>query len=368
MSGHLGERLSALLDGEMSAADRAEAEAHLRDCAACARDLEELASVDALARELTVEAPAGYFEELPGRVRARVRARRRRRVAPAAVWAAAAAAVVMVAVVAPLALRRAPSIVPASSPVVPAATPAVPEPQTITAATAPPLDARRAASVPDALQARDVPARLRERDGDRLAKVVAADTARRDKLAAGVAVPAPAAEPLPATALPPAAPTAGRRAEGPVAQTKAEEKAVEAFSDTTADAVVPMAEMRKESDAAATPREGQLSGAGYARSAGPRLSGDERYALLLARRPPTAAGARALGKAWEAFAREFPTDRRADEARVRAIESAVTAWRLGGETVDLASARVAGRAYLDAESAPQRGRVRALLDTLPPAP
>jgi hypothetical protein len=90
--------------------------------------------------------------------------------------------------------------------------------------------------------------------------------------------------------------------------------------------------------------------------------------LLLARRPATAADARALAKAWEAFARDLPADRRADEARVRAIESLAMAWRLGGEPGDLASARAAGEAYVDAERAPQAGRVRALLETLPPTP
>jgi len=74
VSSHPGDRLSAFLDGELSAAERAEVQGHLRECAACTRELEELGAVDAFARELPVEAPAGYFDELPGRVRARVRA------------------------------------------------------------------------------------------------------------------------------------------------------------------------------------------------------------------------------------------------------------------------------------------------------
>ena len=90
MSGHPGERLSAFLDGELPAADRAQVEVHLRECAACARELEELAAVDAFARELPVEAPAGYFEVLPSRVRARVR--RPARIPRLAVWAAAGGA------------------------------------------------------------------------------------------------------------------------------------------------------------------------------------------------------------------------------------------------------------------------------------
>src|SRR5262249_41125643 len=104
MSAHLGERLSAFLDGELPPADRAAVEGHLRQCAACAHELEELAAVDALARELPVQVPPGYFEALPGRVRSRVRTRRR----PwsVAVWVGAAAAAVLVIVVAPTLLMH----------------------------------------------------------------------------------------------------------------------------------------------------------------------------------------------------------------------------------------------------------------------
>jgi len=122
MSGHPGELLSAFLDGELSAAEQAAVEGHLRECAACAHELEELAAVDAFARELPVPAPAGYFEELPGRVRARVR--RPARVPRLAVWAAAAAAAVMAVTVTPLLMQRERSVAaPAaqSAPEVPAA-------------------------------------------------------------------------------------------------------------------------------------------------------------------------------------------------------------------------------------------------------
>jgi putative zinc finger protein len=380
VNGHLGERLSALLDGEMSPADREAAEAHLRDCAACTRELEELASVDALAREWPVEAPAGYFDELPGRVRARVRARRKPRLAPAAVWATAAAAVVMFALVTPLALRQAPSTMPAAAPVAPAPAAVVPEAGAIARV---PLvtEGPRASPVPDALGALEAPARVSERD--RMAKAVAAskppalsapramDATARDKVAANSAVPAPAAPPpsfATAPATPPAAAAAESRAAGAVAPTPAqEEQKAEARPQQVADAAAPMAEKRKEGDATAASREGALAGAGYERAMGRRLRADERYEMLLARRPTTAADARALAKAWEAFARDLPAGRHADEARVRAIESAVTAWRLGGEPGDLESARAAARAYLGAESAPQRDRVRTLLETLPPS-
>ena len=42
MSAHPLDRLSAMLDGELTAEERAQVEAHLRACADCARHLEEL--------------------------------------------------------------------------------------------------------------------------------------------------------------------------------------------------------------------------------------------------------------------------------------------------------------------------------------
>ncbi|HUG52169.1 MAG TPA: zf-HC2 domain-containing protein, partial [Vicinamibacteria bacterium] len=130
MTGHPGERLSAFLDGELDASERGEVERHLRECPACARHLEELSAVDALAREAAVEAPPGYFEALPGKVRTRLRGRGRR--APLALWPAlaAAAAIVLAAVLVPITLTRQRSIVPsmAEEPahVVPAPAPAPP--------------------------------------------------------------------------------------------------------------------------------------------------------------------------------------------------------------------------------------------------
>ncbi len=105
MSAHPETALSAYLDGELPPADRAAVVEHLEVCAACRDRLAELAEVDALARELTVEAPSGYFEELPARLRERMRRPAPRRVPVWTVWAAAAA---VVAVVAPLSLRESP--------------------------------------------------------------------------------------------------------------------------------------------------------------------------------------------------------------------------------------------------------------------
>jgi anti-sigma factor RsiW len=53
---HLGEAVQDLLDGRLSAAERAAAEAHLAGCAECARELDALrVAKDALARARTVE-------------------------------------------------------------------------------------------------------------------------------------------------------------------------------------------------------------------------------------------------------------------------------------------------------------------------
>ena len=109
MSAHVEDRLSPYLDGELSAGERDRVESHLRGCPACARHLEELRAVDAAARALPLEAPAGYFGTFSGRLRERLPQRRARRW-PA--WALAAAAGLALAVLVPLSARRVVSPVP----------------------------------------------------------------------------------------------------------------------------------------------------------------------------------------------------------------------------------------------------------------
>ncbi|HEV7503267.1 MAG TPA: zf-HC2 domain-containing protein, partial [Vicinamibacteria bacterium] len=134
MSSHPAERLSAFLDGELSTADRAQVESHLRECPACAHELEELAAVDAFAREVPVPAPDGYFEELPARVRARVR--RPARIPRPALWAVAAAAAVMAVVVTPVVLQHERSVVAPPAPAA-QAVPQGPAPASLAASIAP---------------------------------------------------------------------------------------------------------------------------------------------------------------------------------------------------------------------------------------
>jgi hypothetical protein len=392
VSGHLGERLSALLDGELSADDRAAAQVHLRECPACAQQLEELAAVDAMARDVPVEAPAGYFDELPGRVRTRLRERRKPRLAPAAVWAAAAAAVVMVAVVTPRLLREARSPAPAATPVVaPAGAPATIQGRAATAdagAASPAATAAGAAPPAAALtrtkaraESDKAPATTTDTAAskERLAKAVTVATAAppppaqeaemqlsrdearlgaaADRRMAGAAPEPPPAAPAPAPANTPgyaAAPAAPQAAGAPSARgavaSMQEQKAEDAPARDSAGAARPTAETRKES------------------YQGRRLRGDERYEVLVARRPATAAEARDAARLWEAFARDLPGDRHADEARVRAVESLATAWRLGGAAEDLTRARGAARSYLEGGQARQPERVRAVLEGLPPSP
>jgi Putative zinc-finger len=402
VSDHLGERLSAFLDGELIADERAEVEAHLRQCAACARELEELGAVDAMARELPVQAPPGYFEALPGRVRSRVRARRRPR--PVMVWMATAAAAILVAVIAPLTLtlRHAPQ--PARAPAMaPEAVDALKE--RALASEAPPMPQAAPTAFAEVPATPPAERRLQERDkSQKLARTAAngapvaaapaaaptaaggarsanamesAAAARHDEGKAEPPAPAGFAPPpaSPRSTLP-AAPVRQavegfereRRVEEAQAKVKdVQPHSVQAESTDLRDEARPL---KKAEDGAATPvpvRKAPVAGALSAHVAS-ALPPDARFEGLRARRPASLAEARALRDAWEAFARDQPADSRADEARVRAIEAGVTAWRLGGDTADLARARAAAAAYLAADGSAQRPRVRALLETLPRSP
>src|SRR5258708_32247212 len=59
-------------DGEVSPPDGAVGADPVAGCEECSRRLQALGIVDAAARELPAEAPAGYFSAFPGRVRRRL--------------------------------------------------------------------------------------------------------------------------------------------------------------------------------------------------------------------------------------------------------------------------------------------------------
>ena len=378
MSGgiHLGERLSVFLDGELSPAERVAAEAHLRECASCAHELEELAAVDTLVRQEPLPAPEGYFETLPGRVRSRIRARRR---TTPAVWTAAAvaAAVVLVSVVAPLTLRHAPTIgAPARPEAQRAAADAIPSesraPSAREAVAVPTARAQAKAAPPAApAMAKPLPAETEDRR-QRLADAEAKKTRDTGALASparAVPPPAPAAAPAGEGAGASAANTARgaarARPELKAEVAEREDSFAQAPASPEAAGAVGGAATDKSADAPAARKLGVAGGNAFAHP-DRALMDDQRFRSLAARRPTSAAEARALREAWEMFARDRPDDPRADEARVRAIEAGVTAWRLGGQTADRDTARAKALAYLAVEGAPQRARVRAALDGLPP--
>jgi anti-sigma factor RsiW len=103
MPTHLGDLVSALLDGELTQAERAAADAHLASCPACRAALQATASARSLLRALSpVEPPFAFYEHMR-------RAEHRRRPAPWLAAAAAAAAVVTLAV-SPRSQHVAPSV------------------------------------------------------------------------------------------------------------------------------------------------------------------------------------------------------------------------------------------------------------------
>jgi Putative zinc-finger len=378
VSSHPAERLSAFLDGELSAADRAQVESHLRECPACAHELEELAAVDAFAREVPVQAPDGYFEALPARVRARVR--RPSRIPRPALWAVAAAAAVMAVVVTPVVLQREGSVMAPTAPVA-QAVPQGPVPATLAASMAPappsfaqPADADRGAR-PLSPAKSEVRGRLQEREEadkpaqNALTRQKTADQfLRRDAPAAAPIVlpPATAAPaPLPASAAAASrAAAAGFEDRAAAPEPKVQAETVEVQTAATAErAAESGADARKEGTRPAQRKLAAGSGASHPDDRA--LMTDKRYEALLARPATSAAEARALRDAWDLFAHDLPADARADEARVRAIEAGVLAWTLGHDPADLSTARARGRAYLQTENAPQAARVRAALEALP---
>lgn len=88
---HLGDAISALLDGELDVVDEAAVRDHLAGCDSCAAELRATQAVRAALRALPVVAPVSDLA-----ARARRRARRERPL----VWAAAAATVVALVVLA----------------------------------------------------------------------------------------------------------------------------------------------------------------------------------------------------------------------------------------------------------------------------
>ncbi len=357
MNGHERERLSAYLDGELKPGERAEVDAHLAVCPECARFLAVLEAVDDGAASLPTVAPEGYFDEFPSRVTARLGTVRR---GPALLprWTWAAAAAVLLAVVTPLTVRQA---------------------------------RLRHAPAP-AQETREHPRGGRQKDEARPGDAVSAILAPAAPAIRPQSSPAPvsAVPPTPSKAL--ASPpkeelpmTASARREPPEGAIPAEPVdagrapgaergepalvagAAEAFDTTRASRPA----VREEESA---PAAGSLESVSAAEARGPAgraVAADEggrTFRRLDASRPASAEAWRRLHDDWLAFAAAHPDGRRADEARVRAIEAACQAWLASGDERDEEAFRREAAAYLGAVDAQQKPRVERLVATPRPRP
>jgi hypothetical protein len=357
VSGHERERLSAYLDGELPPPERAEVAAHLAACPGCAAVLADLAAVDAEAARLPAEAPEGYFERLPSRVVARLESAAKAPGRPwrPPAWAWAAAAALVVALVTPLTLRR----------------------DGAPFSTAPPRTVARPPAAPTAVA---------EGDAGPVREAAPTPLAARPALAPREAMPppsasppeaAPGAAPFAAAAPPPSVPEgraveeARRQRDALGAREKGEALAAAALDeeDLLADAAVepepgPPPLVRSP----AAPAAASLESAGRRAEAGgvaaKAAAGDEAeraFRSLDGARPDSVEEWRRQRDAWRAFAAAHPGGRRADEARVRAIEAAREAWLGSGEESDARAFRQDAADYLASPDARQKPRVELLL-------
>ena len=359
---HPREALSAYLDGELPADERRAVELHLAGCPPCAAALEELAAVDALAREAAPpDAPAGYFDALPSRVRARVRAPRRR-VSP--LWLVPLAAGLMVAVLAPPVLREdaarekatgnAPARAPADGALAQAPAPAA----------APP------ALVPEEVEGAGIPqpaATPRAREQKREA---APGLAKEAPPAASAVVEA-REEPLrradarqePFAAAPPAAPASERDAD---AQAQVAGAGVDVGGRATArDALADTTSAEKAQGTPPPPAQNRAGAAAGRLSATADESGppkakkavaDDGFLEAAAIPLGTVEGARRARDAWRRYVAAHPGN---DEALVRLVEAAVAAYRASGDAGDRAIAERDAESYLARGDGPGAERVRA---------
>ena len=369
--GHERERLSAYLDGELPTGEAAAVAAHVAACPDCAERLAELAAVDERFAATPLDAPAGYFDTYASRVRERIEAEPPRSAArrvPA--WAWAVAAVLVLAVVTPLTLRR-PGV---SAP--PADGAAARERGADRVAGAPPAAVggmAREAEPSLALAQQEAATPTAKRPAAEASGTAPATTAR----------PAPVLPPVPAArpSAPGSAEPATVGASGPPAVAPAPARAVAREETAVADAAAanagagPGAAGRLQ-EAERLPAEGGVAGYGVAASAESRAKGTDAapadelepresaraaFARLAAAAPRTALEWRRAGRGWQAFADEHPGDRRADDARVRAVEAAFEAWRAGGEAADRRAFETGALGYLARDDAAQRARVEALV-------
>ncbi len=359
MSGHEHERLSAYLDDALAPGERAQVAAHLHACAECAGRLAELASVDAAVASLPSEAPQGYFETLPARVRARLEPRAASRRLPIWTWAAAAA--LLLAVVTPLTLLRRSEVGSVHPPrEIPAA--AAPEPAEPQAA----AESRAAEMARVELKAetppqRPVPALASPLPKKREPGFAAAPTEADASLARQPAAPAVAQSAAPAAAreeemaAPPSDAGAMAEAVASAARNQAKASGDRKVDEGPRDAVAPAA-----SDES-LPGRTRAAGPAGALATPKLVSTEAEWRRLDAARPRTPAEWRRLREEWRRFAARDPGIPQADEARVRVIEAGREAWRGGGAAADEVLFRKDAALYLERDDAGQKERVRDLL-------
>jgi hypothetical protein len=355
VSGHERERLSAYLDEELPPGERAVVEAHLAACPACAAFLAELAAVDEAAAAQPVEAPEGYFEAFPARVRARLRPAKATAFAARRmpVWTWAAAAALLLAVVTPLTLRQ---LRPSPAAVTPAPAPAKSETER---AGGP----RRPEAPPTAPPAQPAP---REKRGAAPAPVRPevpapgaapfpreAEAAKDQAMGEGFFAPEPGAPPPPGQER--AVPAMPADVESPRAVGGVRSEAFASRAER-----VPVHPRPAASAEATSPALSAATSGGAAESAG-MAEREDAFLRLEAARPRSASEWRRLRDEWGALATAETSPKRADEARVRAIEAAREAWRAGGDESDERDFRHAAAAYLQREDARQKPRVERLL-------
>jgi ribonuclease E len=386
VSEHEHERLSAYLDGELPPEQMSAVAAHVAACPECAARLAEFAAVDEAAAALAATAPSGYFEALPGRMRARVEPRRSgARRLPAWTWAAAAA--LLLAVVTPLTLwrsslqmepapaREQPAAAPPAtleapaqrqSP--PAAAPAVEAPPAKLqkaaappAAPAPSRPAANAAPSSDERSKREQGFATAPADADREAQPAEpAAEGRRDAPVGALRLPAPGA-------LSRVEPQAPRSRDAAAAQEesadKGARKAASAPEPKAADAIaetLALAAPERE-----TVQQNRAIGGAPERTPAyteKDAAADEEWRRLQAARPQSVEEWRRLREELRLFADAAPAGPHADAARVRTIEVGYTAWRSGGDAADEAVFRRDAAAYLErGEDAKNKARVRGLL-------
>ena len=370
MSAHVLDLLSAYLDHELSVVDAGAVREHLAGCEACARQLAQLAAVDARLRDLPAGAPAGYFDSFASRVRTRIetarRPRARFRVPP---WSWAVAAAVFVAVILPFMPR---SFEPRGLP--------APFPAKERVASAP---ATAPATAPAA-----TPAPALRSLGYVEPSSGAKTRAQAEPPFGGAPPPAAPQARVPAAPTPEAPSESGKREAFPAEKADAAGGvSAQAASDSAVRdevrlqmAEAPQAELEKdkrpsanlergEAAAAAPAREDEQKKSRRAAAAGamaqaPASPADTEYRALESR----GAGASLAQKreAWRAFAVRYPGDPRADEARVRVVALGVDLARQTGAEDDRAQAEKDAADYLARPDAVQKERVRSLRERLTP--